>query len=494
MKNSIVSLSFAGWITLSIMTGCVGAKKEKITDIPVTSQSKEAIESFRSGLIASDLNEGQKSRALFLKAIEQDPRLSIAYLFKANTDVTPKEFTDDIEKAKANLEGASEWEKLYCDYVGTFLTSDWNKRLQVLQEIATKYPDAARPQVDLGFTYTTSNATDKARACFQKAVELDPKWTGGYSALVNSYLFYDPKDFKKAEENSLKVVELAPSSAGAQVALGDCYRAENELEKAKAAYSKASELDPNSAEPYYKKGNANTFLGNLEEARQNFSDGGKYDVSATGAVPFIAYTYLYADDPKAAVACYTDAISKLSASGAGQEKNNLAKTLYLQDCATIAAFNNDAAQLNQLITQIEPLSLQLGTELKTNEALLSQKASILSLKAILAAIEGKYDVAKSTAEEIKTTVEPLTDPLKLDSYEFVLGYISLKQKQFPAAVAYLEKTSQASIYNKYWLATAYEAAGNKDKAKALYKELAGYNFNAIEFALIRNIVKKKAAA
>ena len=55
MKNSIVSLSFAGWITLSIMTGCVGAKKEKITDIPVTSQSKEAIESFRSGLIASCL-------------------------------------------------------------------------------------------------------------------------------------------------------------------------------------------------------------------------------------------------------------------------------------------------------------------------------------------------------------------------------------------------------------------------------------------------------
>jgi tetratricopeptide (TPR) repeat protein len=493
MRISNINLLLAGWITVSLMAACSGVKKEKTTDIPVTTQSKEAMESFRNGLMSLDQNDNQKARTYFLKAIEQDPKLAVAYLYKSNTDLTPKEFAEDMEKAKANLEGASEWEKLYFDYSSTFLSSDWNKRLKVGQELAGKYPDAPRPQVDLGLTYLTGNETDKARACFQKAIELDPNWIGGYAAMVNAYLFFDPKDFNKAEENALKTVQLAPSSPGAQIALGDCYRAEKELEKAKTAYSKAIELDPTATDPYYKKGNANTFLGNLDEARQNFMDGGKYDQSVTGPVPFIAYTYLYAGDPKAAMKYYMEAISNLSATGNDQGRINFAKNMYLQDCASIATFYNDAPKLKELIPQIEPLSVQVGNDLGTQEAMLSQKASNLNLEALSAALDGKYEVAKSKAEEMKKTLEPLTDPAKLDGYEFVLGFTSMKEKKFSDAVAHFEKTRQTSVYNKYWLAMAYEAAGNKDKAKALYKELADYNFNGIDFALIRNEVKKKSA-
>ena len=97
--------------------------------------------------------------------------------------------------------------------------------------------------------------------------------------MINTYLFFDPKDFKKAEKNGLKAVKLAPSSPGIEIALGDCYRVEKELEKARDCNSKAIILDPNSPDAYYKKGNASTFLRNLDEARQNFMDGGKYDKS-----------------------------------------------------------------------------------------------------------------------------------------------------------------------------------------------------------------------
>jgi hypothetical protein len=38
---------------------------------------------------------------------------------------------------------------------------------------------------------------------------------------------------------------------------------------------------------------------------------------------------------------------------------------------------------------------------------------------------------------------------------------------------------------------ANEAAGNKDKAALLYKEVASYNFNDIGNALVRAEVKKK---
>jgi hypothetical protein len=48
-----------------------------------------------------------------------------------------------------------------------------------------------------------------------------------------------------------------------------------------------------------------------------------------------------------------------------------------------------------------------------------------------------------------------------------------------------------NVYDKYWLAKAYEAAGKKEKASAIYKELANYNFNNTGYALIRNEVQKK---
>lgn len=493
MKKSTIKISLAGWIIVSLIAGC-GGMKEKSNDISVTSSSKDAKESFRKGLISLDQNDNKQARVFFLKAIEQDPKFAAAYLFKSGTDLTPKEFVADLDKAKANLDGVSEWEKLYYEYTSTFLTSDWSKRLKIAQEIADKFPQAARPQVDLGVTYLTGNMTAKARDCFQKAIQLDPNWVGGYNAMVNAYLFFEPKDFKKAEENALTAVKLAPTSPGVEIALGDCYRAENELEKARDAYSKAIGLDPDSPDAYYKKGNANTFLGNLDEARQNYMDGGKHDQSVTGPVPFIAYTYLYGGDANTAMKCYTDAITNLTASSNDPVKVNFAKSVYLQDCASIATFSNDSPKLKEMITQIEPLSVQMGDDFGTQEAKLNQKASMLELEALSASLDGKFDDAKAKAEQIKTTLEPLTDPNKLDGYEFVLGFTSYKQKNYNDAITHFSKTQQSSVYNKYWLASSYEAAGEKDKAKSLYKELSDNNFNSLEFALIRNEVKKKSAS
>ena len=493
MKSSYMKLFIAGWILLLLISGCSSMEK-KSNDIPVNTQSKEAQENFRKGLQSLDQNDTKQARTYFMKAIEADPKLAIACLFKSVVDLTPKEFADDVDKAKSNLEGVSNWEKMYYDFTLTFLNSDWDKRLKIAQEIAGKNPEAPRPQVDLGTTYLAGNQPDKARTCFQKAIDLDPNWVGGYAAMINAYLFFEPKDFKKAENNGLKAVNLAPSSPGMEIALGDCYRAENELEKARDCYSKAIQLDPNSPDAYYKKGNADTFLGNMDAARHDFMDGSKYDQSATGAIPFIAYTYLYSGDPKTAEKTYMDAIANLKSDEGDLIKTNFAKSLYLQDCASIATFYNDAAKLKELIPQIEPLSIQIGNDLGTDEAKLSQKGAVLSLESLSAALDGKYEDAKAKAEEIKKTLEPLTDPTKLDGYEFALGFIAYKQKNFADAVAHFEKTQQISVYNKYWLATAYEANGNKDKANALYKEIVDYNFNGIEFALVRNEVKKKVAS
>ena len=181
------------------MVGCAQKQaKTKITDIPVTTQSNDARTSVQQGLEMQDQGDQQQARMLFTKAIEQDPKLAIAYVLRAGISNTTQEFAEDMKKAKENLSGVSNWEKWYYDYLETFLTSDWNKRLEITKTIADSFPDAARAQVDLGATYAGGNDIQNSRACYQKAVELDSNWVGGYAALTGSYLFFEPRDFKTA--------------------------------------------------------------------------------------------------------------------------------------------------------------------------------------------------------------------------------------------------------------------------------------------------------
>jgi tetratricopeptide (TPR) repeat protein len=291
------------------------------------------------------------------------------------------------------------------------------------------------------------------------------------------------------------MLNFAPSSPGAEIALGDCYRAQNDLGKARDAYSKAIELDPNSPEAYYKKGHANTFLGNFDEARQNYMDGSKHDEINTNSMQFIAYTYLYAGDFKTALEWLYNQAAKLNTSSSDpQGKNNATKMMCLQDCAGIASFMNDAGKLKEIVTMLEPLYDQMGNDLGTPEGKITGKAQLLYQQAIVATLEGNYDMAKSNAEEMKTVLDPISDPSKLDGYEFVMGFINLKQKNATEAITHFEKPHSNSVLTKYFLAMAYEASGNKDRATSLYKELSDYNFNGLDYALIRSDVKKKLAS
>jgi tetratricopeptide (TPR) repeat protein len=477
-------------------SACNSDKKEtketgKITDIPVTSKSKEAIASFQEGLVFADDNNAIKARAAFTKAIGQDSGLAIAYLFRGNVSQSAQEFMDDMNKAKSHLDGASDWEKMYYDYQNTFVTNDWNKRLEVTQKIVAAYPDAARAQVDLGNTYSGNNQTNDARTAYQKAVDLDPKWVGGYNGLFGSYVFSDPKDLKKGEENALKVVELSPKSSNAQIALGDCYRAQNDMEKARTSYTKAIELNPDEPAAYYKRGHVNSFLGKYDDARQDYMEAGKHDDNNTEAMINTAYTYLYAGDHQTAMQTLMDNAAKLDASGASKSKIASQKLNYLGTCATVCLHGGDVAHLKEVAGMMQAPSDQVASDIGSPEAKLTEKGNMLFWQSLAAAAEGKLDDAKAKAEELKTTVQPINDPTKLWGYEMAMGYISMKEKKYADAIGHFEKGNPNDIYIKYWLAMANEAAGNKDKANSLYKEIAAYNFNDVGNALIRNEVKKK---
>ena len=159
----------------------------------VSTKSTGAASAFADGLAAYDLGNIKKARAAFTEAINRDPNLGIAYLYRANTASSSKEYADDVKAGNAKLDSASNWEKMYGEYLATNLSGDRTKGMEVMQNIAAAYPDAARAQNDLGLGYQGSNQFGKAREAFQKVVQLNPTWVGGYASLVGSYFFMSQK-------------------------------------------------------------------------------------------------------------------------------------------------------------------------------------------------------------------------------------------------------------------------------------------------------------
>lgn len=464
--------------------------QKKNTFVLFTTSSNEARASFNEGLKYNDMGEQKKAKALFQKAIQQDPSLVAAYLYAANFATSPEEFASNLAKAKQNLSNASDWEKLYYDFTETNLRNDLDKQLATAKKMTESYPNVARAYYYLGQAYSARNEFAQARQNYQKAVSLEPSWPGGYLALASSYVFEEPKDFKQGEINARKLTQLAPNSAGGYIILGDAYRAQNQLDKARDAYSKSIQLDSQSPMGYYKRGHALTFLGDFDKARSDYQQGGSLDERPTFATTTTAFTYLYQDQPKKALDFLMDNISKMESmpenAQTAADKFDLLNTAF-----QIAFHTQDGQHLQDIIDKMQPLSEQMGKSLGTTEAELSQKADMLFRRGLVKAMNHDYSGALAYADEIKTTLDPIQSPRKLEDYEALMGYISYQQKDFPSAISHFEKANRLSVYNRYWLAKAYEASGDKDKAMAIYKELANYNFNDIGFALIRNEVRKK---
>src|SRR5688572_3018106 len=219
-----------------VLFGSVGCKQSETkveakiepTELPVNSTSSEAIAAFNKGMEFLDVGNTQQARVHFSKAIELDSNFASAYIFRSGTSPSNEHFRSDLRSATSKKSSENESEKILIDIYTTYLNNNTEERLRQSQQLVSTYPTSARALVVLGDAYSDISEQAKSREQYQKAIELDPNWVGGYFSLGTSYMNAEPKDFKKAEENFVKVVALKPELSGSHVYLGDAYRARSE--------------------------------------------------------------------------------------------------------------------------------------------------------------------------------------------------------------------------------------------------------------------------
>jgi len=461
---------------------------------PVTTTSEEALAHFNQGLEIFDTGNGQKSREHFNKAIKLDPTFTSAYIYRSFSSGSAEEYNGDTESALANMETASEGEKILAEINQTFIDNNSAKRMELLLKMVEMYPESARVYTNLGGEYSALNENEKARVEFKKAVDINPDWVGGWNALGFSFLFSDPKDFAKAEEMFAQVVEMKPKASRAMINLGDCYRAQKDLEKARDAYAKSIELDATDPVGYLKKGHANSFLGNLDEARQDYQNSRQYDDYKGFNLVFEAFTYLHEDNPDASLEWLENQVANMEDLGVEGSRLTQSKMACINTCAMIAMHSGKVEHIKELVSMRSDVTEQIIEDINSEDGRKNQKAIMVYWEGIAAAMDGDYENAIAKAEENSSLLETISNPRKLENHHFLMGYIDYKKENYADAIMHFEQANLNAVYTKYILALANEKSGNIDKAMELLNEISDNNFNNVGYALVRNEVKSRLAS
>jgi len=160
---------------------------------------------------------------------------------------------------------------------------------------------------------------------------------------------------------------------------------------------------------------------------------------------------------------------------------------------TVAFHHNMLPEAQSILDQITKITEDSIKRVQDRDFERQQKANLLLLEGQIAARKKDYKTAQSKAEENRRMIESDSSPRKLEGYYGVLALVEQLQGNYAKAVDLYKKADQTILYVKYQYALALNGAGNRDEAKKIFREVAQYNFNLVDFALVRKDAMRQAA-
>lgn len=492
--NTLERLSVAVGVAL-LLAGC-GQQQEAgeyaeeagaIAEIPATTASEAALAHFEQGQALFDVGRAVPALDHFRLAIEEDPTFVRGYIGIANTVFSPEEARTAIAQAAANLEGVSDGERTLVEIVQAGQDNNTDRQLELAKSLVQQYPNSPRAYVVLAGVQGARQEVADARASMKQAVELDPQMLAAHAGLFFSTMFQEPYDFDAAGKHASHVAELDPDNPMGYSFQGDVRRGLKDYEGARDFYTTALEKDPALGLAALKRGIVNTFLGDYDAARADYQLAAEVDKGTNKITNanFGAFVHVYEGDPKAAIAELKKIDAEYTDLDIPADQMRTVRQFTMANAATIALFNELIPEAKAAIKDLSALMRENAKATGDVEFTRRQEAAIRIWEARLAARSGDYETAATKAEENKALLEGDANPRKLEPYHNVLGLIALGQGNAEQAIAHYEQGNVQNPFIKYHLGLAHEAAGNTDKAREIFQEVADYQFVSAGTALVR---------
>jgi tetratricopeptide (TPR) repeat protein len=460
--------------------------------IPLTTSSAAAKEHFMLGLRAADVGQGREAREHFLEAVGADGSFALAHLYVALNANSTVEFRTHLEHAVSLASKASPAERLMIEIAQRGFANDPNGQLALAQQLVSAAPSNPRALMRLANVQFALGRPAAARATLERAIKAAPRFAPAYIQLGNSYLTVEPRDAAKGAVYIRRALNLEPNAPYTHDFMGDAYRANNDLEKARAEYTRQAELDPSHAIAYQQRGHVNSFLGKYAEARADYDKSVSLgDVNEKATFPvYRALVNVYAGDSKAAEQELETLVTTID--GMDLQGKTGAKIFALTTELSIALHNGHIDVAERAADQLRKLWKEDAEAGGTAEYRRTQDANILYVDGMIAARKGDYAGARAKAQEYMKLVEPDKNPRKNEPAHEILGMADLLEKKYATAAAHLAEGDPNSTYITYQRAVALEAAGKTAEARALYRRVASTNFNSVDVALTKKDATSKA--
>ncbi len=462
-----------------------------VMTLPVTTESEEARNHFLQGQRALDVGRFLDARVHFQRAVDADPMFAHAYLQLANSATSLDEFKANLDRAGEHSMHATRAEQILIQIAQEGFEGDVTDQLELAEALVELMPNSPRAWMSLANVQGALNLHEAARATMMKVVDLRPEFAPAYAQLGNSYLFSEPKDFAKSEEFMRRYVALEPEEPLAQDFLGDALRAQSKFEEARDAYTAAAELDPTDGSPLQQRGHVNSFLGEYAAARADYDAamelGQANERPAFGL--YRAFVSVHEGSPQAAIDELGDLVESID--GMDIPEPTGLKINLLTNQAIIAMHHNLLDAASQALAQRTELMNDESNRVGTDDFRMGQDANIAYFDGVLAARKGDFATASAKAQEFARLVEADKNPRRLEPMHDLMGLTSLLQRKHAEAVRHFEQANTNNVYTKYHLALAHEGAGNAERAKQLFSEIASENFNSVGVALTRKEAMEK---
>ncbi len=487
--NTIKSLLMALAIVVicAVNSHAFAGQAHTLNGLPVSHTSNTELIKLHAGFSAFENGKVHSARTIFDSLLAENPAIPMAWVGKMLVSSSDEGFFTSIQKAK-KLKTVSPAEQLLINTMEGFITNDTEARLKLSTQLVAEYPKSSMAWYIRGVILTGAKETAQAREAYEEGIKINPRHTQAHVFLANSYIFNAPKDFNKAIQVATQAAQVDANNPAVFIVLGDAYRAAGQLSKARTHYGIASAIAPESAEALTKRGHVNTFLGNYEDARADYVASTQVGDMADNryAGNYAALTYVYEGKPQRGFDALASWLRALETSKMDGQTLRTAKLDTLWNMATIALHHGMLVEADDVLTQRESLIKAQNDDINNLDYLASQNAYNHYLRGIYALKSDKPELALEHASMLKSLVADLNDPRKLENYHLLLGRIALQKGDAQKALAHLNQADTDNIYVMYHQAKAYELQGKPQHAIKLLKAVKEYNFNNVEYALIRS--------
>jgi tetratricopeptide (TPR) repeat protein len=389
------------------------------------------------------------------------------------------DFQKHLQHAVTLAPKVSEGERLMIEATKAQADNNPVKAVQLWEQLAQKFPNDKRAHYFLGVAYLGRDEDDKAIAEFDKAIKIDKGFAPTYNLL--GYTYYQKGDYGKAEEAFKNYIRLVPGEANPYDSLADLYTKMGRHDEAITNYKKAVELNPKFAFSQRKIGDNLVFMDKYEEAREAYRKAATMETTPAGKLTdmaAVAGSYIYEGNHQQALAEGEKILQTATQEGLTEWQAGT----HSANC-DIYTEMGDFAKAEQSVTELRKVvtSSNLSPAVKEKFA----KEALFD-EALIAAKRKDFTKAMAKADEYKAKIDVAKDPKAIENHHALLGRIYFEKGEYARVKEHLGQANQENPYTLYLLAVAESKVGDKTKAAELFKKVANWNEDSLNYAFVRS--------